>query len=208
MRSTSSTTERTYGKLLAPYLSDPTSIFIISSDFCHWGLRFNYTYYLPSSAITTSSATSRSSTSTTNTTSTPNIPTGYNLPSKSSPPSNPPIHESISQLDNLCIRAIESGKYTNFNHVIRETGNTVCGRHPIGIILAALEVLEQEAASGDEVNEEDADGKEDENEETIDDEKGIRKEKGKFQFIHYSRSSDCVKIGDSSVSYASAFAIL
>jgi predicted class III extradiol MEMO1 family dioxygenase len=30
------------GELLAPYLSDPGTLFIISSDFCHWGSRFNY----------------------------------------------------------------------------------------------------------------------------------------------------------------------
>lgn len=29
-------TERQYGKLLAPYMKDPENLFIISSDFCHW----------------------------------------------------------------------------------------------------------------------------------------------------------------------------
>lgn len=37
--------EATYGKLLAPYLADPQNLFVISSDFCHWGKRFSYTYY-------------------------------------------------------------------------------------------------------------------------------------------------------------------
>lgn len=37
--------EASYGKLLAPYLEDPATLFVISSDFCHWGRRFNYTYY-------------------------------------------------------------------------------------------------------------------------------------------------------------------
>ncbi|GFR44951.1 hypothetical protein Agub_g6259, partial [Astrephomene gubernaculifera] len=37
--------EASYGKLLAPYLDDPTNLFVISSDFCHWGSRFSYTYY-------------------------------------------------------------------------------------------------------------------------------------------------------------------
>ena len=27
------------------YLADPTNLFIISSDFCHWGERFHYQYY-------------------------------------------------------------------------------------------------------------------------------------------------------------------
>ena len=26
-----------YGKLLSPYLEDPSNLFVISSDFCHWG---------------------------------------------------------------------------------------------------------------------------------------------------------------------------
>ena len=37
--------EAAYGELLAPYLDDPSNLFIISSDFCHWGMRFNYTHY-------------------------------------------------------------------------------------------------------------------------------------------------------------------
>lgn len=37
--------EAIYGKLLAPYLADPQNLFVISSDFCHWGKRFSYTYY-------------------------------------------------------------------------------------------------------------------------------------------------------------------
>lgn len=37
--------EALYGSILAPYLSDPQNLFVISSDFCHWGQRFRYTYY-------------------------------------------------------------------------------------------------------------------------------------------------------------------
>ncbi|GLC35644.1 hypothetical protein PLESTB_000000800 [Pleodorina starrii] len=37
--------EAQYGKLLGPYLDDPTNLFVVSSDFCHWGSRFSYTYY-------------------------------------------------------------------------------------------------------------------------------------------------------------------
>jgi hypothetical protein len=39
-----SCSEAKYGQLLAPYLADPSNLFIISSDFCHWGSRFKYTY--------------------------------------------------------------------------------------------------------------------------------------------------------------------
>jgi len=160
---TNAQTERSYATLLAPYLSDPTSIFIISSDFCHWGLRFSYTFYLP--AQTEDGGSSAST-------------TGYNLKSKDKPPRNPTIHESIARLDTMAMSAIESGSHSKFLGVLRETGNTVCGRHPIGIVMAALETL------------------------------GAEDGKAKFKFVRYQRSSDCVKVGDSSVSYASAFATL
>jgi AmmeMemoRadiSam system protein B len=31
-----------YGRIFANYLADPTNLFVISSDFCHWGQRFRY----------------------------------------------------------------------------------------------------------------------------------------------------------------------
>jgi len=37
--------EEKYGKLLAPYLLQEGTAFVISSDFCHWGKRFSYTPY-------------------------------------------------------------------------------------------------------------------------------------------------------------------
>lgn len=36
--------EQKYGEILAPYLAEPENLFVISSDFCHWGDRFRYTY--------------------------------------------------------------------------------------------------------------------------------------------------------------------
>jgi AmmeMemoRadiSam system protein B len=36
-----------YGQRLAPYLEDPETAFVISSDFCHWGKRFRYTHVAP-----------------------------------------------------------------------------------------------------------------------------------------------------------------
>ena len=37
--------EKEYGKILAEYMKDNETLFSISSDFCHWGMRFGYTYY-------------------------------------------------------------------------------------------------------------------------------------------------------------------
>ncbi|KAL8801600.1 MAG: hypothetical protein Q9182_004330 [Xanthomendoza sp. 2 TL-2023] len=160
--STNPSTERKYGALLAPYLADPHTIFIVSSDFCHWGLRFNYTFYIPS------------------TTATP----GITLTKSSNPrPKDPPIHQSIAHIDHACMKAISTGSHEAFLHVLRETGNTVCGRHPIGVVMAALEVLRGE-------QEEEGEGK------------------GRFRFVRYERSSEVESVGESSVSYASAFAVV
>ena len=94
--------------------------------------------------------------------------------------------------------AVEGGSHSSFLQVLEETGNTVCGRHPIGIVMAALEEIRkgEELSSGIEREK----GKE----------KGKEKEQGKFKFtfVRYERSSDVVSVGDSSVSYCSAFAVL
>lgn len=37
--------EASYGKVLAKYLAQPENAFVISSDFCHWGQRFDYQFY-------------------------------------------------------------------------------------------------------------------------------------------------------------------
>lgn len=41
----SSQNEALYGQLLSKYVDDPKNFFSVSSDFCHWGSRFSYTYY-------------------------------------------------------------------------------------------------------------------------------------------------------------------
>lgn len=148
--------EAHYGSLLAPYLSDPSNIFVISSDFCHWGSRFRYTYYqLPGSS------------------------SGTSLKTNSRVASDFPIHESISAVDKKSMDAVEGGSHRDFLQQLRETGNTVCGRHPIGVFLAAVEKAE-----------------------------GLGEGKGRFKFVRYERSSLVEDVHDSSVSYASAFAVL
>ncbi|XP_014677563.1 PREDICTED: protein MEMO1-like isoform X2 [Priapulus caudatus] len=37
--------QQKYGEIFAPYLANPENLFVISSDFCHWGRRFGYTPY-------------------------------------------------------------------------------------------------------------------------------------------------------------------
>ncbi|KAK3117656.1 hypothetical protein LTR53_000784 [Teratosphaeriaceae sp. CCFEE 6253] len=153
---TSVTTEVQLGKLLAPFLADPNTAFVISSDFAHWGLRFRYTLYRspgsPQQTLTASSAT----------------------------PTRPPIHESIKAVDFECISACESGSHMAWLEALGESSNTVCGRHPIGVVMAAVEEVR----------------------------KGGQQGAGYFKFVRYERSGKVEKVKESSVSYASAYAVI
>ncbi len=91
------------------------------------------------------------------------------------------------------MEAIESGSHEKFLKVLGETGNTVCGRHPIGVLMAGLEVVLREEM-------------EKKKEGGLDEGQGGKK--GRFRFVRYERSSEVRKVGESSVSYASAFAVL
>ena len=195
---TSSTTEISFGDILAPYLADPENAFIISSDFCHWGLRFSYTYYVPDAPAPQ-----------------PVLPLSYAALPQPGAQMTPEaasdiveavsggrplrskdrlgkgniltIHESISVCDMACMAAIASGHAGVFREALRITGNTVCGRHPIGVMMAALEVVEPSKGTESDVS-------------------GLTK--GKFNFVRYERSSDVFLVSDSSVSYVSAFAVM
>lgn len=155
--STSASTEKKFGAILAPYLEDPANIFVISSDFCHWGTRFRYTYYKPS------------------------VGPPKNLRGNDASPNMPHIHESISIVDRLCWQAVETGKHDAFLDILEETGNTVCGRHPIGVMMAAVEEWRNKGEA--------------------------RASHGTFRFVRYERSSLVQVPSDSSVSYCSAYAV-
>ncbi|OAQ33528.1 UPF0103-domain-containing protein [Linnemannia elongata AG-77] len=160
--------EQSYGKILAPYLDDPRNLFIVSSDFCHWGTRFDYTYYAaddnPSSVI--ESLAPRKG--------------GKNfIPTEGVRK----IHESIEHLDREGMETIEKRDHGEFCRYLARTKNTICGRHPIGVLLAALEHQQQQQQQQQQHAE-----------------KSYR-----IRFVHYSQSSHVLSTLDSSVSYASAF---
>lgn len=137
------TTEResVYGKIFSRYLSDPSNLFVISSDFCHWGARFHYQYYDKSWGQ---------------------------------------IYESIEKLDEMGMNIIEEMSPTVFTSYLKKYGNTICGRHPIGVLLNAISSLKQ---SGN----------------------GI---KPSLKFLKYAQSSKCLNNYDSSVSYAAASLVI
>ncbi|KAF1951655.1 UPF0103-domain-containing protein [Byssothecium circinans] len=153
---TSRSTERSLGQNLSKYLYDPTNVFVISSDFCHWGSRFRYTYYQPPTGS----------------------PKNLRENASSSQTKAYPIHESIKAVDFESMDAVETGDHDGFLQQLESTGNTVCGRHPIGVFMAAVQ-----AAS-------------------------LQGGKGRFRFVRYERSGLVEDASDSSVSYCSAFAVL
>jgi len=132
--------EARYGRIFAKYLADPQNLFIVSSDFCHWGSRFRYTEYDDSKG---------------------------------------PIHEYIKHLDYEGMQIIESMDHGAFSAYLKRTGNTICGRHPIGVFLGAVNALKANKAM---IN-------------------GFRMD---LQFLNYDQSNAAKNMRDSSVSYAAA----
>ena len=160
-------TESVYGQLLLPYLENPENAFVISSDFCHWGRNFQYWQYCPTENFT-------------------NIRSLSFRAGSHPEPSEPPVHEFIRTLDKAAFDAIESGLQTSFLDYLHLTQNTICGRHPISVFMAALCMLSDKSRSSE------------------------RASHGKksFAFIRYERSNLATSTSDSSVSYGSAYAIL
>ncbi|KAI9323860.1 MEMO1 family [Dichotomocladium elegans] len=110
--------EQLYGKLLSKYLADPHALFIVSSDFCHWGRRFSYTMYRPSKDEPL-----------------------RRLKTTDTTAGKRDIYESIDDLDHEGMVAIESLDHAAFYEYLQRTHNTICGRHPIGVMMSALETL-------------------------------------------------------------------
>lgn len=69
-----------------------------------------------------------------------------------------------------------------FSDYLAQTQNTICGCHPIGVLLGALATLEKA-------------------------EDGSPGRKATIEWVRYEQSSQCLNISDSSVSYASAYVV-
>ncbi|KAG6911931.1 hypothetical protein DXG01_000178 [Tephrocybe rancida] len=154
--------EASFGSLLAPYLDREDTFCVVSSDFCHWGTRFSYTYYYPEAAPSNSPAVKLSRST---------APTPAN-----------PIHQSIRQLDHEAMDILTlppssaETAHSAFAAYLAKTKNTICGRHPIGVLLGAMAHLE-----------------------------GTKGTHPSLKWVRYEQSSACLTIRDSSVSYASAW---
>lgn len=102
--------ERRYGEMLAPFLKTPSDLFVISSDFSHWGSSFGYQVKgAPELAVQYRDA--------------PRIENKW-----------------IEGLDREGMNLITIQDRAGFRRYLQRTGNTICGRHPISILLEALNV--------------------------------------------------------------------
>ncbi|BFZ11765.1 hypothetical protein BsWGS_14804 [Bradybaena similaris] len=133
--------EAKYGQILSTYLHDPGNLFVISSDFCHWGKRFGYTYYEKSHGK---------------------------------------IWQSVEVLDKMGMDIIEKMDPPAFTKYLQSFQNTICGRHPIGVLLNAIDHLQRTSNSV----------------------------KMELRFLKYAQSSQCETSHDSSVSYAAAALVM
>ncbi len=91
--------EEEFGRLLAPYLRSEENAVVVSSDFCHWGARFRYTFWDRSRGD---------------------------------------IDESVEWLDREGMGIIERGDPEEFRAYLDDYRNTICGRHPIAVLLHML----------------------------------------------------------------------
>lgn len=105
---------------LTPYLQSPENTFVVSSDFCHWGLRFGYTKYVPKNDIGECGAYSSSRAR-----------------------GNNPIYKSIETLDRAAMDVAAQGSLGRWDDYIAATGNTICGQKPISIVLALVERVQK-----------------------------------------------------------------
>ncbi|XP_067134978.1 protein MEMO1 isoform X2 [Centruroides vittatus] len=86
------------------------------------------------------------------------------------------IYQSIQKLDEMGMNIIEELSPTGFVSYLKKYGNTICGRHPIGVLLNAVYTI-QKTGNGHKMS---------------------------LKFLNYAQSSQCLSMSDSSVSYAAA----
>jgi AmmeMemoRadiSam system protein B len=153
--SLSNSKESTYGKLLAEIVSRSDVLSIISSDFCHWGDRFNYQ---PTPRDNNEKIAQKENTAT-------------------------DIFEFIRDLDNRGMEHISMQQPGAFAQYLKETRNTICGRHAIQTYLNAV-VHSKSDSINTSNNGEDL----------------------SLEFVEYAQSSEVRSMRESSVSYATAVA--
>lgn len=130
--------EEQMAQVLRQYMADDQNIFIFSSDFCHWGSRFRYTYHYQKDKY-------------------------------------PQVGDSIIAMDHAGMDLLEAKNTDGWYNYLKQTGNTICGRHPISVGLQWWTSPRNTAS-----------------------------DKTTVEFVGYSQSNTCKTKNDHSVSYAAA----
>lgn len=123
--------DQALGRVLARYLADPQNLFIVSSDFCHWGRRFSYTGYVGS--------TEELQTVLQDQTEVEVLTTRSKLSHH-----QVPIWKSIEIMDKYAMQVISEHHdrprdlYNDWKSYLDITGNTICGERPLLVVSCAL----------------------------------------------------------------------
>ena len=91
-------------QLFLEYFQDPGCLFIVSSDFCHYGSRFNHVPFAGDKQAS----------------------------------------ELIQELDMKAVDAISTSR-AHFEKYLKQTQNTICGRHPILLVLEVIELAKMKS---------------------------------------------------------------
>ena len=130
-------TNKIIAEILYELYEDKKTLFVISSDFCHWGRNFGYTYHDKKFDN---------------------------------------IWESIQDLDQQALDIIEEINSEKLEKYFKKTKNTICGRNPIILNLAIIELYK----------------------------KNHQNEKVEFIKAGYAQSNKVKSVYETSVSYAAA----
>lgn len=168
--------EIAFGALLSDVINRPNVLTIVSTDFCHWGRRFGYQPTTANYPIRQQSLSSTTS-------------------------ATIPIYEIIEQLDRRGMDLIEAKEPGAFAAYLRETNNTVCGRHAVAVWLRAITIRAKGAVV--------ISTKDDYGNYSITNKSSTATSllnQCIVQFIRYEQSSQSKTLSDSSVSYAAGIA--
>ncbi|KAL1408294.1 hypothetical protein Q8F55_005100 [Vanrija albida] len=161
---------------LAKYWADDETFFVISSDFCHWGTRFQHTPYYPAAPDPPVPV--------------PPVPAGPGVANNGQlefvrqyagqKRNEAPIWKSIQYMDHegmdLLRTPARKGAVEEWERYLARTKNTICGRNPITVLLNLVQHFYAGKHAADYVH---------------------------FVFVRYEQSSRCTTKQDSSVSYVS-----
>lgn len=86
-------------KSLLPYFNDPSTLWIISSNFCHWGEKWEFTQFDAKYVN---------------------------------------INSFISALDEEGVKMLNKLNYKEFDEYLNMSGNTICGKESISVLLRVL----------------------------------------------------------------------